>query len=75
MPNGDKVKAATKHGPSDGEKRRAVANAHKKAYNTKSRLDAAHHNAANYEDSLCAPLDLTPTQHVRLPPAHLCVAI
>ena len=52
MPNGDKIKAATKHGPSVGEKRQAIAAAKKKAFDRDRRLAAAHHNAANYEDSM-----------------------
>ena len=52
MPNGDKVKAATKHGPSPGEKARAISNAKKKAYDTHHRLEKAHNEARTHEDAL-----------------------
>ncbi|KAL1530824.1 hypothetical protein AB1Y20_001720 [Prymnesium parvum] len=51
MPNGDKVKAASKHGPSVGEKRQAIAAAKKKAFRNDRRLEAAHHVARTHEDS------------------------
>ena len=52
MPNGDKVKAATKHGPSHGEKSRAIANAKKKAHSSNHRLEKAHNEARAHEDAL-----------------------
>lgn len=51
MPNGDKVKAATKHGPSVAEKRQAIAAAKKKAFNANRRLEAAHRVSRNFEDA------------------------
>ena len=51
MPNGDKVKAATKHGPSVGEKRAAIVAAKKKVFDANRKLDRARHEARTFEDS------------------------
>ena len=48
----DKVKAAHKETVDIAAKRRAISNARRKAYTKTKRVEAAHHNARTYEDSM-----------------------